>query len=228
MTRPLKNRATPDNSIGHGRVNRRQSVQRKFESNAHHDDPGWREDIEILRDAALRRAREKRQVSSAFAGPIDHSFQDIADLLGDPSEPVRNRAVRKLYEIDPDRAASYFNLALRDAAPEERRRLGAAFAGSGLVIDAINNLMSASHQHSYRAFSLLFLVAKAGEVQQLMRVIESHPNIEVRLAVIRLLASSGESEVATAFRRLSSRRSLPAEVRSATVEAIQQISTQAA
>jgi hypothetical protein len=83
--------------------------------------------------------------------------------------------------------------------------------------------MGESHENSYGAFSLLFLVAKAGEFQPLMQVIENHPSIELRVAVIRLLASSGEPEIAPTFRRLAMGNSLPAEVRLAAKEAINQI-----
>ncbi len=70
-------------------------------------------------------------------------------------------------------------------------------------------------------------MAKAGEFQPLMSAIEDHHNIEVRLAVIKLLALTGQPEVGPAFRRLAVRGSLPSEVRSAVMEAIYQISSQA-
>ena len=66
-------------------------------------------------------------------------------------------------------------------------------------------------------------MAKAGEVQPLMRVIESHPSIELRLAVIKLLALSGDPEVVPSFRRLAARSSFPPEVRAEIMEAIYQI-----
>ena len=68
-------------------------------------------------------------------------------------------------------------------------------------------------------------MAKAGETQPLTEAIESHRDLEVRLAVIRLLALSGQPEVVTSFRRLAVRGSLPAAVRSAVMEAIHQITT---
>ena len=58
-------------------------------------------------------------------------------------------------------------------------------------------------------------MAKAGETQPLMDAIEAHTDLEVRLAVVRLLALSGQAEIVTPFRRLAVRGSLPAEVRSA-------------
>ena len=69
-------------------------------------------------------------------------------------------------------------------------------------------------------------MSKAGEVQPLMRAIEEHPNIEVRLAVVKLLALSGQPDILPAFRRMAVRGSLPPEVRSAVMEAIYQISSQ--
>ena len=69
-------------------------------------------------------------------------------------------------------------------------------------------------------------MAKAGELGPLIRAIESHPENEVRLAVVKLLALSGQHDILPAFRRLAVRGSLPAEVRSAVMEAIYQISSQ--
>jgi hypothetical protein len=78
----------------------------------------------------------------------------------------------------------------------------------------------------YEALALLFLMAKAGEVRPLMATIEENQNLEVRLAVVNLLSLSGRPDIVPPFRRLAVRGSLPAEVRSAVMEAIYQISSQ--
>jgi len=179
----------------------------------------WAEDIATLRRAAAELAR--RRTKTRTGG--DDSFDEIAESLDDPSREKRSAAVRALYNRDPDRAASFFNLALREGSPAERRQVGAALAGSGLLHEAIQDLMGDSHENSYGAFSLLFLAAKAGEIQPLTSVIETHPSIELRLALIRLLASSGEPKIVAAFRRLATSSSLPVEVRSAVIEASNQI-----
>jgi len=44
--------------------------------------------------------------------------------------------------------------------------------------------------------------------------------------VVKLLALSGQTEIVPAFRRLAVRGSLPAEVRSAVMEAIYQLTSQ--
>jgi len=189
----------------------------------------WRQEGIALRRAAAELAQQRAELQAAALKDLAQlggadSFHLITDSLDSPSAEIRNAAVRALYDLNPDLAASFFNRALSEGGPERRRRIGAALAGSGLAGDAINSLTGESHQNTYGAFSLLFLVAKAGEVQPLMRVIETHPSIELRLAVIKLLTLSGEPEIAPAFRRLASRSLLPSEVRSAVMDAIYQIS----
>jgi HEAT repeat protein len=115
---------------------------------------------------------------------------------------------------------------LRDGSTEERRNIGTALADSGLLFEAIDDLMAENHERCYGAFSLLFLVAKAGVVQPLISVIERHPSLDLRLAVIRLLASSKEPQVVSALQRLSNSGSLAPEVRSAALKAISQITEQ--
>jgi hypothetical protein len=148
-------------------------------------------------------------------------FRFITNLFDDASPEVRNVAARALYHLQSDRAAS-FTRALREASPERRSRIGAALATSGLATEALTNLSGENLDKAYDAFSVLFLMAKAGEVQSLIKAIEDGPNLEVRLAVVKLLALSGQAEVVSSFRRLAVRSSLPPEVRSAVMEAIHQ------
>ena len=183
------------------------------------EDERWNRDIATLREAAQQLAQRRSK-------PPQRSitkFDQIAELLDDPSAAMREKAVRDLYELDADRAATLVNDALRDGSPEERRRIGSALADSGLLYEAIDDLMAENHEHCYSAFSLLFLVAKAGVVEPLSTVIEKHPSLDLSLAVIRLLASSGEPEVASTLERLAANASLPPELRSAAAESINQL-----
>jgi hypothetical protein len=155
----------------------------------------------------------------------EDAFDQITEAFDDPAPEVRNAAARALFDFQEDRAAA-FTRALRDASIDRRARIGAAIAESGLADQAINNLTGESRDRTYDAFSLLFLMSKSGELNPLMRAIEEHPSTEARLAVIKLLALSGQPEVLPAFRRLAVRGSLPPDVRSAVMEAIYQISGQ--
>ena len=177
------------------------------------DDERWNRDIATLRQAAEDLAQRRHK-------PQNTPFDRLARQLDDPSPSVREKAVRDLYEINPDQAATLVNDALRDGTPEERRRIGSALADSGLLYEAIDDLMAEDHQNCYSAFSLLFLVAKAGVVAPLSAVIEKHPSLDLSLAVIRLLATSGEPEVASTLQRIASNDALPPELRSAAAESI--------
>jgi HEAT repeat protein len=185
------------------------------------DDQRWTEDVVILRRAAEELV-QRRSHRPGLTKPSNGLFDEIAQSLDDPSADARKKAVRELYEIDPDQAATFVNDALRAGSPEERRRIGTALADSGLLYEAIDDLMAENHESCYGAFSLLFLVAKAGVVEPLITVIEKHPSLDLSLAVIRLLASSGEPDVVPAFERLAANPSLAPEVRSAVAEALPQ------
>lgn len=179
----------------------------------------------------LRQLKSKQPAERAAAvGNLprvggEDAFRQISSAFDDQSLEVRSAAARAMFELQEDRAAA-FTRALREASPERRRKIGSAIASSGLANDAIRNLTGESRDKTYDAFSLLFLMSKAGEVQPLMRAIEEHPNVEVRLAVVKLLALSGQPDILPAFRRMAVRGSLPPEVRSAVMEAIYQITSQ--
>jgi HEAT repeat protein len=170
---------------------------------------------------AAERAASVRALARLNTG---EAFHQICAAFDDPAGEVRDAAARAVHEISDDRAES-FTRALRESPPERRRRIGAALASSGLADEAVSQLTGESREKTYDAFSLLFLMAKAGESAPLIHAIESHPDTEVRLAVVKLLALSGQQDVLPSFKRLAVRGSLPAEVRSAVMEAIYQISS---
>lgn len=194
-------------------------------------DERWSEDVATLRQVAeelVQRRSQQAKLSQysklSLSRPINGPFDEIAQSLDDPSPEVRKKAVRELYELDPDQAATLVNDALRAGSPEERRRIGTALADSGLLYEAIDDLMAENHESCYGAFSLLFLVAKAGVVEPLTTVIEKHPSLDLSLAVIRLLASSRERDVIPALEQLTRNPSLAPELRSAAAEAVLQLS----
>ncbi|HXI75407.1 MAG TPA: hypothetical protein VNG94_07445, partial [Pyrinomonadaceae bacterium] len=242
----------PDNKVTEiaewfevGLENRAEAAPVEDQSHSHFHLPPDEDDSEFravsVPDEAIHRPEVSRDLendlrssnSSARAAAIaelsqvggEEAYRHITAAFDDQSAEVRSSAARALFDLQDDRAAA-FTRALREAPPERRRAIGAAIASSGLANEAIRNLTGESRDKTYDAFSLLFLMSKAGEVKPLMRAIEEHPNTEVRLAVVKLLALSGQPDVLAAFRRMAVRGSLPAEVRSAVMEAIYQITSQ--
>jgi hypothetical protein len=94
---------------------------------------------------------------------------------------VRKKAVRELYELDPDQAATLVN-----ERSARRRPTNAVASVTALPIPAclrsIDDLKAENHESCYGAFSLLFLVAKAGVVEPLISVIENNSSCDLSLA----------------------------------------------
>ncbi|HEY6120435.1 MAG TPA: hypothetical protein VIV66_10770 [Pyrinomonadaceae bacterium] len=175
----------------------------------------WPEDESLNReDSAVPQRSEDR---------VEVAFRSITEAFDDLEPETRNAAALALYDFQSDPTAS-FTRALRESSPERRRRIGEAVASSGLAAKALSELTHENHE-DFDAFSLLFLMIKAGEIEPLIRTIEESQNNDVRIAVVKLMALSGESEIIPAFRRLAVRVSLPVEVRSAVMVAIDQLSS---
>ena len=85
------------------------------------EDERWNRDIATLRQAAQELA-ERRNVRPRLR-LANSPFEQTAQLLDDPSAEVREKAVRDLYEMDPDQAATLVNDALRDGSVWSSTRL---------------------------------------------------------------------------------------------------------
>jgi hypothetical protein len=152
----------------------------------------------------------------------EEQYRKIYAAFDDPTREARDAAALALFDLNGDPMGS-FTRALREADSEKRRRIGASVASSGLASDAISRLSGGSSSEIFEAFSLLFMMAKAGEIEPLLRAIEEHPSNEVRLAVVKLLASSEHADTLSSLLRLSTNGSLPKPVRSAVMETIYRI-----
>lgn len=125
------------------------------------------------------------------------AFSLIAYCFEDPSVQVRNAAARALRELEPERTVESFTRAVEEGPPERARNIGMAIAGSGLASEAMHNLGAESREDTYKALSLLFVMAKTGEIQPLVQAIEEREP-EVCGAAIKLLNLSGQSDAAEA------------------------------
>jgi hypothetical protein len=126
------------------------------------------------------------------------AFALIARCFDDHSPHVRNAAARALRKLEPNKTVDLFNRAIEEGSEERRRNIGSAIAASGVAGEAIDNLVSESREDTYNALSVLFVMAKTGELDPLVQAIEEHANDEVCRAAIKLLTLSGNSEVGDA------------------------------
>ena len=151
------------------------------------------------------------------------AFSLITSFFDDSSAKVRNAAARALYDLGPNRADT-FARALGEASPTRGRQIALAMDGSGLAAEAIDNLAGESREKIDDAFSMLLLMAKAGEFKSLLQTIDTHPDDLVRLSVIKVLTFCNQPEIIPAFRSLAVRGTLPTEIRAALLASIYEIS----
>jgi hypothetical protein len=119
------------------------------------------------------------------------AFALITNCFDDHSPHVRNAAARALRKLEPGRTVDLFNRALEEASAERRRNIGGAIAASGVATEAIENLVGENREETYSALSILFVMAKSGEIEPLERALAEHPDDEIGKAVTKLLALSG-------------------------------------
>ncbi|HLA11077.1 MAG TPA: hypothetical protein VJ023_10840 [Pyrinomonadaceae bacterium] len=180
----------------------------------------------VLRRAATELAGRKSgsrllSVLQPDGAAESDSLDQISNSLSDPATTLRSAAVRTLYRLNPEIAATFLNKVISESTPAQRRRMGAALVGSGLL----NDIPTASEDARvfYSARSLLFLLAKIGEVEPLQDILQRHPDLELRLALIKTLGQSEGPEVTTAFQQLLLDPSQPKEIRSIVMELLVQL-----
>jgi len=194
----------------------------------------------LLDMKVLRRAAEERSRNKSAAKSLNHNLkttpfsgkESIVGAMMDLEKGPWNEVRQSLKDGSANETdhpsglnATRITLLVRafhEGDPTQRQQIAAALAASSLVMDAISDLQSGSREKTYLAFSLLFTLAKSGQLQPLLKAVKTHPSIEVRLELVKLLALSQHPDVAPALRALASANSLDPEVRSAAQELISQ------
>ncbi|MDT4895797.1 MAG: hypothetical protein QOH25_874 [Acidobacteriota bacterium] len=165
-----------------------------------------------------------RSAAVTSLGEIEHEsvFAPVLTAFADEAREVRAAAARSLSRMSFDRSEGYVRL-IETADAETLKRVASACIKAGMVGQAIDRMISEDRRLAYEAFSLLSLLAKANEIAPLLEAINDHPETSVRLALIRLLGTSGQPEIATQLRHLAVREGLPEKVRAALMEVVYKI-----
>jgi HEAT repeat protein len=167
------------------------------------------------RDAAVRAA------AVTSLGNIGHEtvFPSVLLSMADEAREVRAAAARALSRLSFDRADAYVRVS-ETADEVTLRHLASACVGAGLANQALSRLASDDRRQAYEAFSLLSLVAKGGQSDLILKVVEEHRDLNIRLAASRLLGLMGDAELDTRLRRIALGANAPEKLRTAILEAI--------
>jgi len=167
------------------------------------------------RDPAVRAA------AVTSLGNIGHEsvFPSVLISMADEAREVRAAAARALSRLSFDRADAYVRV-LETADADTLRHLASACVGAGLAKQALSRLASEDRRQAYEAFSLLSVVAKGGQSDLILRAVEEHQDLNMRLAAARLLGLMGDAELDARLRRVALGANAPEKLRTAILEAI--------
>jgi len=165
-----------------------------------------------------------RSAAVTSLGEIEHEsvFASVLIAFADEAREVRAAAARSLSRMNFDRSEGYVRL-IETADAETLRKVASACIKAGIVGQAIDRMISEDRRLAYEAFSLLSLTAKANEIEPLLDAINNHGEIGVRLALVRLLGTTGQHNIATQLRQLAVREGMPEKVSAAMMEVVYKI-----
>ncbi|HYE66167.1 MAG TPA: HEAT repeat domain-containing protein [Pyrinomonadaceae bacterium] len=165
-----------------------------------------------------------RAAAVTSLGAINHEsvFAPVLIALADEAKEVTAAAARALNRLNIDRADAYVRL-LETADPETLRNVARACIKAGMASKAMDRLASEDRRQAYEAFSLLSMLAKSNETEEILEAIENHQDINVRQSAIRLLGLAGQPEVVQQLRHLAVRDGLPEKIRTALLEVVYKI-----
>lgn len=168
-------------------------------------------------------ANVRSQAISSLAA-INHESVFPAVLIGmaDESREVRAAAARSLTHLNFDRTDAFIRV-LEMNDEELLPVVASACIKAGIVSQGIDRLASGDRRQAYETFSIVSVLARANQIEPVMEAIATHPNLDVRLATVRLLANTGEPEVFEQFRQLALQEGLAEELRTALLEAMYQL-----
>src|SRR6185295_2979303 len=98
---------------------------------------------------------------------------------------------------------------------------------AGIVSQNLDRLASCDHHQAYETFALICLLAKANMNEPILNAIVDHPNMDVRLKAVHLLAATGQPDIFEHLRQLAVRDGVREEVKTALLEAMYRLDQEA-
>jgi HEAT repeat protein len=186
--------------------------------------------VSALCNTALHDADASVRAAAVSAlGSIDHEsvFAPVLISLADETREVRAAAARTLSSLHFDRNAAYMRV-IETADEQTLQEFAQACVKTGIVSQAVDRLASEDRRQAHEAFTLLSVLAKAGELQPIVDVIQEHRDMEVSLAAVRVLSMSGRADAAAKLRELVDAESISEDVRTSILEVLYKLDNQAA
>lgn len=149
-------------------------------------------------------------------------FETVLQATADPTREVRAAAARAMSKLTIDRADAWTRIF--ESGEEGRMRQSArAATESGFVQMSFDRLIHADEKYSYEAVALMALLIKAGETEEIFRVLETHKDTNVRKAILHVIKITKDRRALEELCSMLDRKALPLELQEEVDKTIEEI-----
>jgi hypothetical protein len=182
-----------------------------------------RNSIEALAQIALYDLSSNlRSKAVGVLADFDHEsvFETILLCCADPTREVRAAAARGLFRLSFDRADAWTRIA--ETGDEFRMRQAARAAKEAdLVKRSFDRIIHPDPKIAYEAMTLLALMMRAGETEEIFRAIENHNDSNVKLALVHIIGLTKQEKSLAALHELFEKTTISKELKEKIDEVIQ-------
>jgi len=124
---------------------------------------------------------------------LDHEsvFESILLACADPSREVRAAAARGLFRLNFDRSCAWKRLIDTDDEYRMRQAVGAAVE-AGIATKSFERLIHEDLKVAYEAFTLVALMVRSGETDEIFDALRDHKDERVKVALLHVLKVSND------------------------------------
>lgn len=181
--------------------------------------------VEALTQIALYDASASLRSKAVTAlSEFDHEsvFEPILLANADSSREVRAAAARGLTKLTFNRAEAWTRI-VETGDDAQIARAARAAIESGFVEMSFERLVHPDRQHAYEAFALMALLIKAGETEKILDTLETHRDINVRRAILRIIKVTKDQKTLDGLCSLLEKNTLPIDFQKEVDRTIEEI-----
>jgi uncharacterized membrane protein len=184
-----------------------------------------RNSVEALSQVALYDLSATLRVKSLMAlSDFDHEsvFEPVLLACADPTREVRAAAARCLTKLSFNRADAWARITELNDTWRMKQSAKAAVE-SGWVERSFDRLIHNDYKNVYEAFTLVALLIKSGETEMVLDKLESHSDINVRLAILHIIKVLKAKNMANGLYKIATLPNLQQGFSDSLEETIQQV-----
>jgi hypothetical protein len=170
--------------------------------------------VETLTQVALYdESASLRSKAVTVLADFDHEsvFETILLACADPTREVRASAARAMFRLNFDRAGAWTRI--YETNDEFRMSRAVHAAGeAGIVVKTFDRLVHEDRKIAYEAFTLVALLIKSGETNEIFTALRDHKDERVKYALLHVLKVIKDGRSLEGLRALLGTGSCTAEV----------------